>query len=216
MTRVLLADDAALFRETLAQFLGAHGFTVVRQVGDATSLVRYAATDAPDLVIADVRMPPGNELDGLKAAIAIHRRHPSTAVLVLSAHVEAQHAAALFAGRPRGVGYLVKDRVAGMQEFVGALHRILAGGCVVDPLVVERMMRLRRQPTARLTTREHAVLELMAQGYSNAGIGDALALAPKTVESHITRIFTGLDLPIEAGHHRRVLAVLAYLDTQYA
>ncbi|MBE7189482.1 response regulator transcription factor [Jatrophihabitans endophyticus] len=216
MTRVLLADDAAFFRATLAQFLRDEGYDVVAEVGEATTLLETVRRTRPDLAVVDVRMPPHHGLDGLDAAIRTRRAFRGTAILVLSNHVEARHAAALVGGTPRGVGYLVKDRVTGPDEFLAAVETVLAGGCVLDPQVAGQLVHTRENPAALLTRRERAVLELMAQGRSNAAIGGELSLSPKTVESHIRSIFQRLDIGDEPARHRRVMAVLAHFDQGFA
>ncbi|GAA0922883.1 response regulator transcription factor [Virgisporangium aurantiacum] len=212
MTRVVLADDAELFRAALAELLTGAGCEIVAQVGDPHRLHAAIAATAPDLAVVDIRMPPTNRLEGLRAAVRIRREHPGVAVLLLSQHLEATHLAELTDTGATGVGYLLKDRVSG-TDFVDAVHRVAAGGCAFDPEVVELMLGSRRRAgrLRDLTPRELDVLALMAEGRSNAAIAEQLHLTGKTVETHVRSIFQRLLLPAEAEHHRRVLAVLAYL-----
>jgi len=211
--RVVLADDAVLVREALANLLTRHGFDVVAQVGDADRLRQAVDVHRPHVAIVDVRMPPGHRLEGLRAAADIRQAHPQVGVLVLSQHVESHYLPALLGGRPRGVGYLLKERVPGIDAFIDAVRRIASGGCVIDPAVVAQLMSAQRhrEPLDRLTEREREILGLMAQGRSNHAIGRELCLTVKTVESHVRNILTRLDLPPEPDDHRRVLAVLTYL-----
>ena len=213
MTRVVLADDAELFRTALAGLLEKAGCDVVAQVGEPGALHASVATDRPDLAVVDIRMPPTHRLEGLRAAVRIRREHPGVAVLLLSQYLEAAHLVELTGDDATGVGYLLKDRVSG-PDFVDAVRRVARGGCVFDPEVVGLMLggTQRRDPRMRgLTGREHEVLALMAQGRSNQAIAGELHLTGKTVETHVRNIFQRLTLPPEAEHHRRVLAVLAYL-----
>jgi DNA-binding NarL/FixJ family response regulator len=210
--RVAIADDAALFREGVARLLADAGFVVTASVGDAMTLLSAIAADPPDVAILDIRMPPSHSTEGLEAAAAIRRLHPRVGVLLLSQYVESQHVADLLARGGRA-GYLLKERVTDPAELTAALHHIAAGGTVVDPAVVALLVGRSRWdgPAERLTAREREILALMAQGRSNRAIGDGLALRPKTVETHIGRIFDKLALPPLGDDHRRVLAVLAYL-----
>jgi DNA-binding NarL/FixJ family response regulator len=212
--RVIVAEDSVLLREGLCRLLAEAGFTVVDAVGDGEELLRAVAADPPDVVVADVRMPPTHSDEGLRAALVIRSRWPSVAVLVLSQYVEERYATELLAGDTRGVGYLLKDRVADVESFVEALHRVGAGGTALDPEVVSQIFaRSRRaQPLAGLTPRERQVLTLMAEGRSNNGIAEALVVSEGAVEKHISGIFGKFALPAVPTDHRRVLAVLKYLE----
>ncbi|MGW2155651.1 response regulator [Nonomuraea sp. NPDC001699] len=211
--RVVIAEDAVLLREGLVGLLERFGHTVAASVGDADALVAAVAEHRPDAVVTDVRMPPGFTDEGLRAALDLRRRHPGLAVLVLSQHVEQTYAAELLeSGDGAGVGYLLKDRIGDVREFVDALDRVAAGGTVVDPEVVRQLLRRRRDPLARLTPREQQVLGLIAEGRANASIARELVVTEAAVAKHIAGIFTKLDLPPESDGHRRVLAVLAYLQ----
>ena len=210
--RVVIADDALLIREGISAMLRRFGHEVVAAVGDAGSL-RFAVEDhRPDIVITDVRMPPGFSDEGLQAAIALRAADPSLPVLVLSQYVEQTYAAELIdSGHPAGVGYLLKDRIGEVTEFVAALERVAAGETVVDPEVVRRLLGRRRDPLLRLTPREREVLGLMAEGRSNTAIARALVVTEAAVAKHIGSLLMKLDLPPDAEDHRRVRAVLAYL-----
>jgi DNA-binding NarL/FixJ family response regulator len=210
--RVVLADDARLFRVALAELLDHNGCTTVAQVGDADSLLAAVAATEPDLAVIDIRMPPTHRLEGLRAAIQLRRTRPELGVLLLSSHLEATHLVDLVGEVASGVGYLLKDRASG-PDFLEAVRRVAAGGCAFDPEVVTVMLngQRRRDQLDRLTAREREVLGLMAQGSSNPAIAARLHLTGKTVETHVRNIFQRLDLPTEPDHDRRVLAVLAYL-----
>lgn len=211
--RIVIADDSVLLREGVARVLAENGFEVVAQVGDAAALERAVRNEKPDVAIVDVRMPPTHTDEGTQAAVRIRAEHPEVGVLVLSQVVEARHALTLFRDSPEGFGYLLKDRVVDVAVLVGALETVRAGGTVMDPDVIAHL--LGRQSLAaqleRLSKRELTVLELMAQGYSNAGIGEQLVIETKTVESHVARIMAKLDLHQAPEEHRRVRAVLAWL-----
>jgi DNA-binding NarL/FixJ family response regulator len=209
---VTVAEDAVLLREGLVGLLQRYGHRVLAAVGDAEALVAAVAADPPEVVVADVRMPPGFTDEGLRAAIALRAAHPELAVLVLSQYVEQTYAAELLdTGGGRGVGYLLKHRVGRVDEFMDALARVAAGGTVVDPEVVAQLLGRRRDPLARLTNREREVLALMAEGRSNAAIARALVVTEAAVAKHIASILVKLDLPPAPDDHRRVRAVLAFL-----
>jgi DNA-binding NarL/FixJ family response regulator len=211
--RVVIADDAVLFREGLARVLQAAGIEVAAQVGDAEQLLAQVRTDPPAAVVVDIRMPPTHTAEGLEAARRIRAEHPRVGVLVLSQYVEPHHAIQLLQDGTGGVGYLLKDRVADVGEVVDAVRRVATGGSVIDPEVVAQLVSRRRtrDPIQELTERERQVLALMAEGRSNQAIGERLFLSPKTVEAHVHSIFTRLDLHATPDDHRRVLAVLAFL-----
>jgi serine/threonine-protein kinase PknK len=212
-TRVVLADDDVLLREGMASLLERSGLTVVGQAGDAGELLQLVDQQQPDLAIVDIRMPPKHSTEGLEAARVIQRDFPGTAVVVLSAHVEVEHAMDLLASGRR-TGYLLKSRVTDVGEFVETLKRVERGGSAVDPALVQELVAARRtdDPLAALTSREREVLALMAEGRSNTGIGQALWVTEGTVEKHVRSIMMKLQLPETAEAHRRVLAVLAFLD----
>jgi DNA-binding NarL/FixJ family response regulator len=209
--RVVLADDAALFREAIAGLLHHSGLEVVAQVGDPVSLRTAIATTRPDVAIVDIRMPPTHRLEGLEAAVGIRRDHPGVGVLLLSHYLESHHLPTLLGGSARGVGYLLKERVSGAAAFVDKVRSVARGGCEVDPEVVALMIGDRRRDLDTLSDREREVLALMAEGRSNRAIREELVLTSKTVESHVRNIFARLGLPSQPDDHRRVLAVLAYL-----
>ena len=210
--RVVIAEDSVLLREGLARLLADGGVEVVAQVGDGPGLV--AAVDAyrPDLAVVDVRMPPSHTDEGLRAAMEVRERVPGTAILVLSQYVEERYATDLLSERTSAVGYLLKDRVAHVADFLDALRRVAAGGTALDPEVVAQLLvRRRTDPLDRLTPRELQVLQLMAEGRSNNGITEALGVSPSAVEKYISNIFAKLDLSPTDTDHRRVLAVLKFL-----
>ena len=211
--RVVIAEDSVLLREGLARLLDEAGFEVVEAVADAEQLLRSVAEQTPDVVVADVRMPPTHTDEGLRAALVIRQRWPRTAVLVLSQYVEERYATELLAGDTRGVGYLLKDRVADVGEFLAAVRRVGDGGAAIDPEVVAQLLGRRRRtdPLASLSPRELDVLSLMAEGRSNAAIAERLVVTEGAVEKHISSIFGKLGLPAAPSDHRRVLAVLTYL-----
>ena len=213
--RVVLADDDVLLREGLASLLERSGFRVVGQAGDAARLLTLVAEATPELVVVDIRMPPTHSSEGLDAARQIRQQHPEVGILVLSAHVEVEHAMELLASG-RGVGYLLKSRVTDLEEFIDTLERIAKGGSVVDPALVAELVaaRHRDDPLAGLSAREREVLGLMAEGRSNAGIARRLWVTEGTVEKHVRSILTKLGLAEADDDHRRVLAVLTYLETR--
>ncbi|MFG2452061.1 response regulator transcription factor [Streptomyces sp. NPDC048512] len=212
MLRVVLAEDGVLLREGLVGLLNRFGHEVVAAVGDAEALRDAVAAYAPDLVVTDVRMPPGFQDEGLRAALALRAADPRLPVLVLSQYVQRAYAADLLdTGDGTGVGYLLKDRVGQVEQFADAVERVAAGGSVVDPEVVRQLLRRRRDPLATLTPREREVLGLVAEGRSNGAIARELVVTEAAVGKHIGNILGKLDLPPAAGTHRRVLAVLAYL-----
>ncbi len=211
--RVVVADDAVLLREGLVRLLGENGFEVVAAVGDGPSFVDAVLANRPDVSIVDVRMPPSHTDEGLRAAVEARRLVSGTPILVLSQYVEVSYADDLLADRRGGVGYLLKDRVAEIGEFVDAVRRVAAGGTALDPEVVAQLMiRRRRDPLATLTPRELQVLQSMATGMSNAAIARTLVVTDGAVEKHVKNIFTKLGLPPDDDQHRRVMAVLTYLS----
>jgi DNA-binding NarL/FixJ family response regulator len=211
--RVVIADDAPLVREGVARLLTEHGVEVIDQVGDADALLRSVRDLHPDVALVDIRMPPTHTDEGLRATGEIRSRHPATAVLVLSQHLEPDYALRLVEGKPEGIGYLLKERVARVEQLLDAMQRVAAGECVVDRAVVEDLFSRRRRvdPIEELTPREREILALMAEGRSNQGICRALWLSPKTVETHIRGAFAKLGITAAPEDNRRVLAVLAYL-----
>jgi DNA-binding NarL/FixJ family response regulator len=213
--RVVLADDDVLLREGLASLLERSGFDIVGQAGDATQLLEVVRDTAPDLAVVDIRMPPTHTVEGLEAAGSIREDFPGTAILVLSAHVEVEHAMTLLA-TGGGIGYLLKSRVVDVDEFIDTLGRVARGGSVVDPELVMELVNARRRddPLAMLSAREREVLALMAEGRSNAGIAGQLWVTEGTVEKHVRSVLAKLNLPETAGDHRRVLAVIAFLEAR--
>ena len=214
-TRVVIADDDVLLREGLASLLARSGFEVVGQSGNATELLELVDDHRPDLAIIDIRMPPTHTTEGLDAARTIRLQTPATAILLLSAHVDVDHAMDLLASGDR-TGYLLKSRVTDVADFVATLERIANGASVVDPALVQELVAARRvhDPLDELSPREREVLALMAEGRSNAGIARQLWVTEGTVEKHVHSIFVKLRLPETDDHHRRVLAVVAYLDVR--
>jgi len=214
--RAVIADDSVLLREGVARVLADAGIEVAASVGGADALRRVVATEKPDVAIVDVRMPPTQTDEGSRAAEAIRERHPEVGILMLSQVVEAHTALRLFGERPEGFGYLLKDRVLEIDDFVEAVKRVARGGTAMDPQVVSQLVGKRRKddPIDELSPREREVLELMAEGRSNAGICAKLFLSSKTVETHVSSIFNKLRLAQAADDHRRVLAVLAYLRAE--
>ncbi|HEX5895258.1 MAG TPA: response regulator transcription factor [Thermoleophilaceae bacterium] len=211
--RIVIADDAVLLREGAARLLEDAGFDVVAQAGDADDLLRKVRAHTPDVAIIDVRMPPDNVDDGLRAALTIRDELPDVGILMLSQYVEDRYLGELLAGGAEGVGYLLKDRLADVDRLTEAVERVAAGGSVLDPEVVAQMLGRSRAegPLDSLTAREREVLGHMAEGRTNRAIAEKLFVSERAVERHVTSIFTKLDLPTGEQDHRRVLAVLAYL-----
>ncbi|WP_407939077.1 response regulator [Mycolicibacterium fluoranthenivorans] len=212
--RVVIADDDVLLREGLASLLQRTGFEVAGQAGDAETLLAAVREHGPDLVLTDIRMPPAHSTEGLDAARTIRAEFPDTGIVVLSAHIDVEHATELLAGG-RAIGYLLKTRVTDVEDFVDTLNRVTAGASVIDPALVTELVSARRRndPLAALSAREREVLSLMAEGLSNAGIGRRLWVTEGTVEKHVRSILTKLDLPETGDDHRRVRAVIVYLDS---
>jgi serine/threonine-protein kinase len=210
---VVIAEDTVLLREGLRRVLTDAGLDVAGTAADADQLLKLVQALGPDVVLTDIRMPPTQTTEGLQAALEIRRRWPGTAVIVVSQHVETEHLFELLAGDPRGIGYVLKERVADIAQFAAAIHRVAAGESVIDPQVVSRLVaRPRRDsPLETLTERELAVLAQMAEGRSNQAIASQLYMSPKTVETHVGNMFAKLGLLPAAEDHRRVLAVLTYL-----
>ncbi|TQS25447.1 response regulator transcription factor [Microbispora sp. KK1-11] len=213
--RVMLAEDSALLREGLVRLLKEEGHDVLAAVGDADALLDAVDGDSPDAVVVDVRMPPTHTDEGLRAALEIRRRRPEVKVLVLSQYVEKKYATELMSGSIDGVGYLLKDRVAQVGDFLDALERVGAGGTAFDPEVVRQLLARtsHADPLAQLTARERQVLELMAQGLTNASIAQSLHVSQSAVEKHVNALFDKLTLSHTTGYSRRVLAVLRYLGS---
>jgi DNA-binding NarL/FixJ family response regulator len=211
--RIAIAEDSVLLREGLTSLLAEAGHEVVAAEGDAEKFLRAVAATAPDACVVDVRMPPTFTDEGLRAALLVRDRWPGVGVLVLSQWVEERYATELIAGRTRGVGYLLKDRVSDVAEFLDALRRVAEGGSALDPEVVAQLLARSRHPLGDLTPREREVLALMAEGLTNAAIADALVVGGGAIEKHINNIFTKLGLAPGERDHRRVLAVLRYLGT---
>ena len=213
--RIVIAEDGVLLREGLAHLLADEGHEVAASVGDALELVEVVERERPDICIVDVRMPPTFTDEGLRAAIEIRSRRPGTPVLVLSQYVEERYAVELLSGETSGVGYLLKQRVADVRDFLDALERVASGGTALDPEVVSQLLGASRHlhGLAALTPREREVLSLMAEGRSNAGIASALVVSVGAVEKHVASVFDKLGLPPSEGDNRRVLAVLRYLGS---
>ncbi|KUH82268.1 MULTISPECIES: response regulator transcription factor [unclassified Mycobacterium] len=214
MTRVVIAEDNAILRDGLAQLLRERGYDVAARVGTADELLGVVDDLTPDAAIIDVRMPPSFTDEGLVAAVSLRRTHPGVGVLVFSQWVETRYANELLAASPDGVGYLLKDRVTDIGEFDAALRRVASGGTALDPEVVRQLIGGRRATAVdRLTPREREVLGLMAEGHSNSGLAHHLSITERAVEKHVSAIFTKLDLAPSQAHHRRVLAVVTYLNS---
>jgi serine/threonine-protein kinase PknK len=214
-TRVVVADDDVLLREGLASLFDRSGFEVVGQAGDGVELVNLVRSMKPELAIIDIRMPPRHTTEGLEAALVIRQELPDTAIVLLSAHIEVEEAMELLAGGER-LGYLLKSRVTDVAEFIGTVRTIVAGASVVDPSLVQELVRARRRrdPLDALSPREREVLALMAEGASNAGIAGRIFVSEGTVEKHVRSILIKLDLPESESDHRRVLAVLRFLEAR--
>ena len=212
--RIVIAEDAALFRAGLVRLLEDRGHQVCAEAGDGDALLAAVARHHPDVAVVDVRMPPTHTDEGLRAAITLRRDHPGTGVLVLSQYIETRYATRLLAGDAAGVGYLLKDRVADVAEFADAVARVAGGGTALDPEVVSQLVRSSHAGgLAELTAREREVLALMAEGRSNAGIAAALVVSASVVEKHVASIFGKLGLPPSEADNRRVLAVLRYMES---
>lgn len=211
--RVVIADDILLVREGIASLLRGAGIDVAAQAASAEELLRAVEAHDPDVAIVDIRMPPGQRDEGLRAAHEIRARHPRIGIVILSSHVDLGTAMRVLAQRPEGLGYLLKERVTDVGDFVGTLERVAAGGSALDPEVVSRLLAGTREehPLHTLTHREREVLELVAEGRSNRGIGERLAVTERAVQKHVTSIFAKLALPSSEDDNRRILAVLAYL-----
>ena len=211
--RVAIAEDSVLLREGLTRLLGDAGFDVVGRFGNADDLLTKVRNDPPDVVIVDIRLPPTHSDEGLRAALHVRERYPSVGVLVLSQYVEVGLALRLLADSAEGVGYLLKDRIGDVEEFVAAVRRVAAGGSALDPMIVQTLVSRQRQddPLVQLTPREREVVELMAAGSSNQGIADKLVITVRAVEKYVSSIFGKLGLPSTGSESRRVLAVLTFL-----
>jgi DNA-binding NarL/FixJ family response regulator len=212
--RIVIGDDDVLLREGIARILAEAGFEIAALAGDADDLLRKALAHKADVTVVDVQMPPDRTDDGLRAAIELRRQRPEAGVLVLSQFYEQRYAVDLIGGRAEGVGYLLKERVGDVEAFVDAVQRVAAGGSALDPEIVGRMLgrRRRESPVDRLSPRERDVLAAMAEGKSNQGIADSLFISEAAVEKHVTSIFHKLELGPQPSEHRRVRAVLAYLE----
>jgi DNA-binding NarL/FixJ family response regulator len=212
--RVIIAEDSAILRDGLAQLLADRGFAVIRAVSDAVSLEQAVAIEPPDVAVVDIRMPPTFTDEGLRAAIRLRRDHPAVGILVFSQYIETRYAAQLLARGAAGVGYLLKDRVADVADFAEALVRVGSGGTALDPEVVTQLMGASHHTDtlAALSGREREVLALMAEGRTNSAIATSLVISEGAVEKHVANIFSKLDLPATPTDHRRVLAVLRYLE----
>jgi DNA-binding NarL/FixJ family response regulator len=213
--RVVIAEDSAILRDGLVQLLVDRGFVITDAVADADALLRSVDRERPDVVVVDIRMPPTFTNEGLRAAIELRRRHAGLAILLFSQYIETGYAAELLADGAAGIGYLLKDRVADVSDFVEALVRVASGGTALDPEVVTQLMGASRRADSIsvLSAREREVLALMAEGRSNAAIAVTLVVSEGAVEKHVANIFTKFDLPVSQSDHRRVLAVLRFLDS---
>ena len=212
--RIVIAEDSVLLRAGLTRILADAGEEIVATVGDADSLIGVVERNLPDLAIVDVRMPPTHTDDGLRAALTIRNRWPAVGILVLSQYVEERYATELLANDTRAIGYLLKDRIADVSDFIEAVRRVGGGGTALDPEVVSQLLARSRQsdPLAALSPREREVLALMAEGRTNAAIARTLIVSDKAIEKHVSNIFMKLDLPPSDSEHRRVMAVLRWLE----
>jgi DNA-binding NarL/FixJ family response regulator len=213
--RVVIAEDSAILRDGLVQLLSDRGFIITDAVADAESLRRSVERERPDVAVVDIRMPPTFTDEGLRAAIELRRQHEGLGILLFSQYIETRYAADLLADDAAGIGYLLKDRVADVSDFVEALRRVASGGTALDPEVVTQLLGASRRTDSIsvLSIREKEVLSLMAEGRSNAAIADTLVVSEGAVEKHVANIFTKFDLPVSQSDHRRVLAVLRFLDS---
>ena len=213
--RVVIAEDSVILRDGLVQLLADRGFRITDAVADADALRRSIERECPDVAVIDIRMPPTFTDEGLKAAIDLRRHHVGLGILVFSQYIETRYAGELLADDAAGIGYLLKDRVADVSDFVEALERVASGGTALDPEVVTQLLGASRRSASIsvLSTREREVLSLMAEGRSNAAIATSLVISDGAVEKHVANIFTKFDLPVSQSDHRRVLAVLRYLDS---
>lgn len=213
--RVAVAEDSAILRDGLVQLLADRGFEIVAAVSDPAALEAAIDRDCPDVAVVDIRMPPTFTDEGLHAAIRLRERHPELGILLFSQYIETRYAAQLLARDAAGIGYLLKDRVADVSDFVDALVRVASGGTALDPEVIKQLVGASRrsESLSGLSARETQVLSLMAEGRSNSAIATSLVISEGAVEKHVANIFTKLDLPVSPGDHRRVLAVLRYLDS---
>src|SRR5580698_5432824 len=213
--RVVIAEDSAVLRDGLVQLLVDRGFTITGAVADPDALRSSVEWDCPDVAVVDIRMPPTFTDEGLRAAIELRRKHPGLGILLFSQYIETRYAAELLADDAAGIGYLLKDRVADVSDFVEALVRVASGGTALDPEVITQLLGASRraETISVLTAREKEVLSLMAEGRSNAAIAEALVISDGAVEKHVANIFTKFDLPVSQADHRRVLAVLRFLDS---
>ncbi|MGH3875986.1 MAG: response regulator transcription factor [Actinophytocola sp.] len=214
--RTVIAEDAVILRDGLVQLLTDRGVEVAAAVGDVESVHAAVAEHEPDVVVLDIRMPPTFTDEGLRAAVALRERHPGLGVLLFSQYVEVRYASQLLTGNAAGIGYLLKERVLAVDDFIDALRRVAAGGTALDPEVVSRLLATRhvRFGLESLSRREREVLDLMAQGHTNVGIAHEMTISDRAVEKHVSSIFTKLDLPRTEGQHRRVLAVLRHLGVE--
>jgi DNA-binding NarL/FixJ family response regulator len=213
--RVAIAEDSAILRDGLVQLLADRGFEITEAVADAASLEASVDRDCPDVAVVDIRMPPTFTDEGLRSAIELRKRHPELGILLFSQYIETRYAADLLADDATGIGYLLKDRVADVSDFVEALVRVASGGTALDPEVITQLLGASRKTDSisRLSAREREVLSLMAEGRTNAAIATTLVISEGAVEKHVANIFAKLDLPVSQSDHRRVLAVLRFLDS---